>query len=271
MTKRKQTRQRKKQNRLLIGIIITLLVLLFGINIFTIYQAWKTQQNRTEDTSKDIKNEKVTPAEPVSLEEPEETVPQKIDFQALWAINTDAYAFIEIPGTQVYYPVMQSSIQEENYYLNVTFEKVAGLPGSIFTQMINAKDFLDPITIIYGHDMLDGSYFGELKNYIDRAFFDTHREIYIYLPDRQLRYEIIAEVVFDDSYIPEILDIKNPASVPEFMNQIVAIPESQNQFAEGAIIQEEDKLIVLSTCIGDRPDHRRIIVAKLADDKKTEY
>lgn len=271
--KKTTRRRRKKQNHILIGTLITLLLVLCGTGAFTVYQFQKMKQEQAKQEAQEKREKeeaKNTPVEPVIPEEPEETVPQKIDFPALWTVNTDAYAFIEIPGTQVNYPVMQSSTQEENYYLNVTFEKIAGLPGSIFTQMVNEKDFLDPITIIYGHDMLDGSYFGDLKNYVDRAFFDTYREIYIYLPDRQLRYEIVAEVVFDDTYIPEAFDIKISDSVVDFMDRIVPIPEPQNQFVEGAVIEEGDKLIVLSTCIGDRPDNRRLIVAKLMDDKKTE-
>ena len=139
-------------------------------------------KKEAEATSLEIKEPEVQPEPEPAME----TAPQKIDFQGLWAINPDAYAFIEIPGTQVNYPVMQSSTQEEDYYLNVTFAGVAALPGSIYSRMINAKDFTDPITVIYGHDMLDGSYFGDLKNYIDRGVCDTYREKDIYTPDRQL-------------------------------------------------------------------------------------
>lgn len=199
-----------------------------------------------------------------------ETVPRKIDFQGLWAVNPDAYAFIEIPGTQVNYPVMQSSTQEEDYYLNVTFEGVAALPGSIYSRMVNAKDFSDPITVIYGHDMLDGSYFGDLKNYVDRGFFDTYRDMYIYTPDRQLEYKIIAEVVHDDTVISATHDLKVPDSVPAFIQELQGIPEPQNQFAEDMTVTPEDRLVTLSTCIGDRPNNRRLIVAKLVAEKLIE-
>ncbi len=128
-----------------------------------------------------------------------ECVPQKIDFKAWQNVNPDVYAYIEIPGTTISYPVLQSSTQEEDYYLNTTVEKKAGLPGSIYTRMINDRNFTDPNTIIYGHDMADGSYFGSLKAYVDRSFFDSHRDIYIYLPNWQLHYQVIAEVVTEIS------------------------------------------------------------------------
>lgn len=210
--------------------------------------------------------------EPAPVEEPPavETVAPKIDFQGLWAVNPDAYAFIEIPGTQVNYPIMQSSTQPEDYYLDVTFEGVAALPGSIYSRMINAKDFSDPITVIYGHDMLDGSYFGDLKNYVDRGFFDTYRDVFIYLPDRQLQYQIIAEVVHDDMLISDSHDLKDPNSVPAFIQELQGIQEAQNQFAEDMTVTAEDRLITLSTCIGDRPNNRRLIIAKFVNEKYIE-
>ena len=228
----------------------------------------KEPVKKEETTSISIDENKEAP-EP----EPEpvlETVPQKIDFQGLWAVNPDAYAFIEIPGTQVNYPVMQSSTQEEDYYLNVTFEGVAALPGSIYSRMVNAKDFSDPITVIYGHDMLDGSYFGDLKNYIDRNFFDTYRDMYIYLPERQLHYQIIAEVVYGDMLISDSHDLKIPESVITFVDELKGIQEAQNQYAEDMTVTSEDRLVALSTCIGDRPSNRRLVVAKLVDEKLIE-
>ena len=228
----------------------------------------KEPVKKEETTSISIDENKQAP-EP----EPEpvlETVPQKIDFQGLWAVNPDAYAFIEIPGTQVNYPVMQSSTQEEDYYLNVTFEGVAALPGSIYSRMVNAKDFSDPITVIYGHDMLDGSYFGDLKNYVDRNFFDTYRDMYIYLPERQLHYQIIAEVVYGDMLISDSHDLKIPESVITFVDELKGIQEAQNQYAEDMTVTSKDRLVALSTCIGDRPSNRRLVVAKLVDEKLIE-
>lgn len=251
----------------LVGILAAALLVIAGIIAFGMFKS----EDKEEPVEKETEAQAIAIDKPVEPEpEPEpvlETVPRKIDFQGLWAINPDAYAFIEIPGTQVNYPVMQSSTQEEDYYLNVTFEGVAALPGSIYSRMVNAKDFSDPITVIYGHDMLDGSYFGDLKNYIDRGFFDTYRDMFIYLPERQLEYKIIAEVVHDDMLISATHDLKDPDSVVAFIQELQGIPEPQNQFAEDMTVTPEDRLVTLSTCIGDRPNNRRLIVAKLVNEK----
>lgn len=267
--KRKKSTNDKALILVLVGILAAALLVIVGVIAYGMLKPKDEKEPAKEE--KEVKSIVIEEPEPEPEPEPVlETVPQKIDFQGLWAINPDAYAFIEIPGTQVNYPVMQSSTQEEDYYLNVTFEGVAALPGSIYSRMDNAKDFSDPITVIYGHDMLDGSYFGDLKNYIDRAFFDTYRDIFIYLPDRQLEYKIIAEVVHDDTVISATHDMKDPNSVPAFIQELQGIPEPQNQFAEDMTVTPDDHLITLSTCIGDRPNNRRLIVAKLVNEKLIE-
>ena len=266
-----QRARRKRNQKILIAILVVVLVSALSIIGVLIALGFQKSNDKTAEAEKKPEPVPVKQIE-TPVEEPPavETVAPKIDFQGLWAVNPDAYAFIEVPGTQVNYPVMQSSTQEEDYYLNVTFEGVAALPGSIYTRMINAKDFSDPITVIYGHDMLDGSYFGDLKNYVDRAFFDTYRDLFIYLPDRQLQYQIIAEVVHDDSLISNAHDLKDPNSVPAFIQESMGIQEAQNQFAEDMNVTPEDRLIVLSTCIGDRPNNRRLIIAKFVNEKYIE-
>lgn len=265
--------RKRKTQTILIAILVIILVSALCVVGVVIAIGFKDSNDKPVEKKKPEPTPITKVEEPPVEEEPPapvETVAPKIDFQGLWAVNPDAYAFIEIPGTQVNYPVMQSSTQPEDYYLDVTFEGVASLPGSIYSRMINAKDFSDPITVIYGHDMLDGSYFGDLKNYIDRGFFDTYRDVFIYLPDRQLQYQIIAEVVHDDTLISNSHDLKDPNSVPAFIQELQGIQEAQNQFAADMAVTAQDRLITLSTCIGDRPNNRRLIVAKFVNEKMIE-
>ena len=63
-------------------------------------------------------------------------------------MNPDVYAWIWIPGTNVDYPILQSETEPDEYYLNHTIEKKEGLPGTIYTEKYNSKEFTDPVTII---------------------------------------------------------------------------------------------------------------------------
>ena len=67
------------------------------------------------------------------------------------------------------YPIVQSAY--DSYYLNHMIDGKEGYPGSIYTEKINAKTFSDFNTVIYGHDMKDGSMFKDLHKFEDATFF----------------------------------------------------------------------------------------------------
>ena len=64
--------------------------------------------------------------------------------------------------------------------------------GSIFSQDYNQKNFSDPMTVLYGHNLRNGRMFAQLNDFSDAEVFEAHRYIYVYLPDRMLVYEIFA-------------------------------------------------------------------------------
>ena len=145
------------------------------------------QQERAGEEYEAIREE-VKTEEPA--EEPESapvTIP--IDFASLQAQNPDVYAWITVPGTNIDYPILQSD-GYNSYYLDHTLNGESSPEGSIFTENYNSKDFEDPNTVIYGHNMKNGSMFQNLHNYQDRDFFDNNRDVIIYTPDAIRHYKI---------------------------------------------------------------------------------
>ena len=130
-------------------------------------------------------SEKPTP-EP-SETEPEETdpleilenmgipVPEKeVDFADLQAnTNEDIYAWICIPDTAIDYPILQHPT-DNTYYLNYNLDGSRGYPGCIYTEDYNARDFSDPVTVLYGHNMKNGTMFAGLHKYGDSEYMDSH-------------------------------------------------------------------------------------------------
>ena len=84
-----------------------------------------------------------------------------IVFAALQQINPDAFAWIRIPGTAIDYPVLQRE-GDNSYYLDHTAEGIQAAEGAIFTEDYNTKTFEDVNTVIYGHDMKNGTMFQNL-------------------------------------------------------------------------------------------------------------
>ena len=185
------------------------------------------------------------------------------DIKALQNNNPDIYGWITIPGTTVDYPILQSV--EDNFYLEHKEDKSEGLPGAIYTNSCDGKDFNVPNTILYGHNMKDGSYFGQLHLYEDEAFFKENREIYIYLSDRKLTFTIIAASTFNDSYLSEAYVMSLPGGVGQFLNDVkdFAPDDSTTNISEDYGMGDWQQIITLSTCVKGVDDQRYLVIGKL--------
>ena len=139
------------------------------------YQYYKEKHAGAEY---DKVREEVTKEPSVTPEEEKDPVEIPIDFATLQKENPDVYAWIKIENTNIDYPILQKE-GDNGYYLTHTMENKESPEGSIFTEDYNSTDFEDPNTVIYGHDMKNGSMFQNLLEYQDKEFFDHNREVLI--------------------------------------------------------------------------------------------
>lgn len=114
----------------------------------------------------------------------------QVDFEEIKAQNPDVAAWIQIPALSVSYPVVQG--KDNSYYLHHMFDGQENKNGSIFIDYHNQPDFTDSNTIIYGHNMKNGSMFGTLDQYQEKELFRQYPCFYIYLPDGILEYRIVS-------------------------------------------------------------------------------
>lgn len=202
-------------------------------------------KNTTEDTAVE--------------ESTEETAEIPIDFVSLKEINEDIYAWIDIPDTNIHYPIVQSST-DDNYYLNHTIEGKEGYPGSIYTQSRNKKDFTDFNTVIYGHNMKNGSMFQNLHKFTESDFFEEHDSFTIYTETEVKEYTIFAAVVYDDRHLLYFYDMEDPEDRLEFIDSIYDSKNMKNQIREGVTADADSKLVTLSTCIGGQDEKRLLVI-----------
>ncbi|MBR6473269.1 MAG: class B sortase [Firmicutes bacterium] len=104
-----------------------------------------------------------------------------VDFEQLSAVNPDIVAWIYIPDTNVSFPVLRGS--DNATYLHNDYRGLYSFAGSIFMDVNCSADFSDIETMIYGHNMHNGSMFGRLKKFEDEDYRKAHEEVYILLPD----------------------------------------------------------------------------------------
>ncbi len=193
-----------------------------------------------------------------------------IDFDALREQNGDIHAWIRIPGTGVDYPVLQkrdSTDPYDNYYLDHTVDLKEGYPGAVYSHAVNATDFGDPVTVLYGHNMKDGSMFASLHSYEEEAFFEENRMVYVWTPEAVLTYEIFAAVNFPDTLITYEYDFSREEEVGRYLDDIGGCA---GNVSEDCAVTEEDRILTLSTCYSDQEFNRLLIEAVLVEEKERE-
>ena len=215
--------------------------------------------------------QEVVKEEPKPVEEPElepvSKVEIPIDFAALQQQNPDVYAWIQVPGTEVDYPILQSS-NDNTYYLNHTIDGEEKKEGAIFTENYNTKTFEDPNTVIYGHDMKNGSMFQSIHKYMDRSFFDNNRDIVIYMPDQILHYKIFAAYLTDNRHLLMNYNFWSKDEYQQYLNSIFSMRDINAFIDTSTEVTTEDKIITLSTCYAGISTQRYLVQAVLVSIEK---
>lgn len=227
----------------------------YGFNLFKSRREHEALQSKVQRTVSTVS----TAALPKNL----------IDFATLQKTNRDVYAWIRIPKTQIDYPILQAYKEGDSFYLDHNIKKQYDINGSIYTEMQNAKDFSDPNTVIYGHNMLDGSMFQNLHKFRDKSFFNKNRYIYIYTPGHILKYEIFAAYKSDNRHILNTYDFSDEKVYSEYLKN-AQNPKSLEVNKRTVSLTTKDRIITLSTCIGNETEYRYLVQGVLIDDTLTE-
>ena len=186
-----------------------------------------------------------------------ERIDNPIDFESLTAQYPDIYAWIRIPGTRVDYPIVQRE-GDNGYYLNHTIDGKKRTEGSIYTEDYNSKDFEDANTVIYGHNMKNGSMFKGLHKYKDKQFFLENSDIYIYQKDRILKYRIFAAYVYDNRHLMLSFDFEDENIFRNYLYNVLTKRDISSNINTNVDVTADDKIITLSTC--NNNDKQRYLV-----------
>lgn len=196
---------------------------------------------------------------------PEKKAYSPIDLPALQKINGDVYAWIRIPNTYIDYPIAQSGI-EDNYYLHRSMYRRYLFAGMIYTQSCNKKDFSDPITVIYGHNMRSTTMFSTLHYFQEEKFFNDNEYFKIYTLDRVLTYRIISAYKYDNRHIMNSFDFSNPKELANYQKFILNPTSVLRHVRPGIELDEDSKIVVLSTCVTNDKKSRFLVNGVLISD-----
>lgn len=180
-----------------------------------------------------------------------------VDFDTLQSVNPDIQAWLYMSGSSIHYPVLQA--EDNSTYLYRLADGSSNAHGSLFIDCRNAGDFSDWNTLIYGHNMKDGSMFGGLKKYRKQAYYDAHPEMTLFTPEKTYRLEIFAAVTTDVSAA-----VYRVPAAREERDELVQWAQRNSEIECDVSIGTEDRIVTLSTCTGG-DDDRFVVLAVLRE------
>ena len=173
-----------------------------------------------------------------------------VDFAELQAINPEVIGWIRVGAVNISYPVTQA--KDNEFYLHRTFKKADNFAGCIFENCTNSPYFTDQNTILYGHNMKNGSMFGQLKKFSEQETLDKNPYFWIFTKDFIFQYRIFSSSVVSKRGDPYIIRFSNE----DFQKFIDKSIETSDIDCGDVTVTTGDRIVTLSTCTGDDATRR---------------
>jgi len=199
--------------------------------------------------------EESTPAAPPAEKS---SFPLHVNFEALNEINEDVTGWILVPGADISYPILQGRTNDT--YLWTAYTGGYAKTGSIFSDYRGERDFSDKNTVIYGHNMKDGSMFAPLMNYKDAEWLSEHDFFYILTEEGARCYEVFAVVICDALDEIYTFDFENDAEFSAWLDRARSMALNTHGTAPTA----ESSVVTLSTCTNVTKRERLVVIGRFA-------
>lgn len=280
--------QKKKKRKFTFGDFLRLILMLIalavfcysGYMLFTFYREYKKGSDEYDNLELNYTLEQTDPSEnlddleddqavqsisgednmvTITVEGEEIKLPvmnNPIDFKELQSINTDICGWLRIRAIDISYPLVQG--EDNEFYLHRTFEKEDNFAGCLFLNCDNEPDFSDTNTIIYGHNMKNGSMFGKLKQFGDEEVFNKSKFFWIFTPDYIYQYRIFSAMVVNKTGLTYQTEFWGD-EYEQFLKMAFENSVVDNTNVE---VTEDDRVVTLSTCTGD-DSTRFVVIGKL--------
>ncbi len=222
----------------------------------------------SENTSGINENTEPSPAQTTQKPEPQTTAAPakkitKVNFSALREINENVVGWIICDGTAISYPIVRTySAQDYDYYLTHLFNGNKNKLGTIFTDLRN-DPWNDKVTILYGHNMLNGTMFSSLLKYSSQSYYDLHPTMRLLTPDGNYTIKLFSGYMTTVESDAFTLGYGSLA-----MEKFLTSVKAASAFQSDIIPTSDDNIITMSTCDSNtsRIDNRFIVHGILVKD-----
>lgn len=232
-------------NRILSIMAGILILLMLSYGVYSLWDTYKIYANSFAD-------EELLKFRPTDDGEDNPTL------KDLKKLNPDVKAWIQVPKTNIDYPVVQG--QDDMEYINKNVYGEFELSGAIFLSCLNKDDFSDPYNLVYGHNMKNGGMFADVADFTNKEYFETHQKGKLYLTDatRKIRFFACMKVTAADAkiYHPDGYRKENLKDLIDYIQANAVQYRDVN-------VADENSLIALSTCSEAETNGRVVLIGKL--------
>lgn len=263
---------KSRTGRILLIVLLILFVIAAGVGTGYFLWYWNSGNvvlpaTRTETSETTVP----TTSLPSGITSPTAPLPDNpVDFAALQATNSDIYAWLYVPNTNIDYPVACSSDEDDSFYLEHNIYKEYEFAGTIYSEKQNGRSFTDRNTVLYGHNMLNGTMFRTLHYFEDADFFQSNPVFYIYTPGHILTYTIFSAYEYDNRHLLNSFDYTNDAVWEEYLAYAKDPKSMVVNTRPEAKVTKDDTIVTLSTCVGYNKSARYLVQGVLTDDQPTK-
>lgn len=243
--------------------VSVVLIVVASVNIFILAREYRAGINEYRDLEQYVEvveeTESTSQAEEGEQAEQQETkesvipVSLEIDFDQLKEINGDLVGWLYYEPLDISYPIVRGD--DNDYYTHYTFENEKNSSGAIFMDFLNKPNMDNYNTIIYGHNMRNGTMFGSLKKLLnDDSIIEEDPYFYIFTEDQAFMYEI-ASVYITTSESDTYNLIETQEDQQDYINYILEV----STWLWDKEITSSDKIVTLSTCHGLHSTNRTVV------------
>ncbi len=225
--------KKKKKSKVIWNILLVIALIVMAFSGYMLYKELQPELNSQQEQKK---LEKIVKED--TLLNP--------DWDKLKEVNPDIIAWIYIEGTDINYPIVQTT--DNSYYLNHSVYKEENPYGSIFLDYETPSNFSAYNSILYGHSIAGNfkeMFFTPIKDFEDDSYFNEHTTLYILTPEQNYRGDIIAFTkTTEESYLYTHGDLSDTDK--ETYEQ--TLKTEAIQYRDDVAIDTDSQFVMLSTC-----------------------
>lgn len=245
----------------LLFLIFLCIFLYSGYRLYSIFSEYRRGTRTYQETAaRHVSQVDLPPREtdaektgdPLVLPDP---CPIRVDFDALKAENPDVRGWLYMADSVISYPVLQGETNDT--YLRHLPNGEYNTAGSLFIDSACRGDMTDLTTVIYGHNMHNGSMFAALESYKKQDFYDAHPLMWYLTPEGTFRLNILAGLIVSADH-PLYSLYETEEDLESFLDYALSGSDFRSRYGQ----KHPEKLFILSTCDYTYEDARYILVAE---------